>query len=118
MGLGGVGGGGNGAPEWRSLWATLRNTVEGANGYLKDPNWSNIEEAGRRRLRGFAGQAFLLACQLLGSNIRKLETFMTQRTTSTPEGPKGQARTRRHRTTPDVAHYRPESTDQPLARPA
>lgn len=103
---------------WQNIWATLRNTVEGVNAYNKDPNWSNLEEAGCRRLRGFAAQAFLLACQILGSNLRKIETFMLKRMTAASPPPLAKAQPRRHRTTPDVTRFRPDPTGPPLAEPA
>lgn len=103
---------------WKALWSTLRNTVEGVNGYNKDPNWSDIEEAGRRRMRGFAAQAFLLACQILGSNIRKIETFMLKSTTTPTPAPQTKQTSRRHKTTPDLARFKPGSSDPPLAQPA
>lgn len=103
---------------WQSIWSTLRNTVEGVNAYNKDPNWSDLEEAGRRRLRGFAAQAFLLACQLLGSNIRKIETFMLKRMVTASPPPLAKTKPRRHKTTPDVTRYRPDPTGPPLAEPA
>ena len=104
--------------SWRAMYATLRNTVEGANGYNKDPNWCDIEEAGRRRIRSFAGQAFLLACQILGSNIRKIETFMLKRLSTPSPTPVLSSKPRRHQTTPDVTRYRAEPIGPPLAEPA
>jgi len=103
---------------WKAIWSTLRNTVEGVNAYNKDPNWSDLEEAGRRRLRGFAAQAFLLACQILGSNLRKIETFMLKRLVPTTPLSPATVKPRRHKTTPDVRRFKPDPTGPPLAEPA
>lgn len=107
-----------GSPAWRAIYATLRNTVEGVNAYNKDPNWSDLEEAGRRRLRGFAAQAFILACQILGSNLRKIETFLLKRMTTAPPPALAKVKPRRHKTTPDISRYRPDPIGPPLAEPA
>ena len=103
---------------WRATYATLRNTVEGVNAYNKDPNWSDLEEAGRRRLRGFAAQTFILACQILGRNLRNIETFMLKRTTTAPPPALAKVKPRRHKTTPDISRYRPDPIGPPLAEPA
>lgn len=43
--------------------------------YAKDPAYEAIEQAGRRRIRGIAAQAFLLAFQLAHANQRKLTRY-------------------------------------------
>lgn len=55
-----------GSSEWQSTYATLRNTNEGFNGYVKDPAHEALDDAGRRRLNGVAGQSILTA------NVRKI----------------------------------------------
>jgi hypothetical protein len=79
---------------------------------------SGPSAARRRRLRGFAAQAFLLACQILGSNLRKIETFMLKRLSQTPPQAPAIAKPRRHKTTPDVRRYAPNPNGPPLAEPA
>jgi hypothetical protein len=37
----------------RARYATLRNTIEGLNGYAKDPAHEALAAAGRRRVRGY-----------------------------------------------------------------
>nr|WSZ15947.1 hypothetical protein OH837_22780 [Streptomyces canus] len=54
----------NGGPEWQKIYFRLRNSVEGYNGYAKNPLAEGIEAAGSRRIRGIAAQTILLAFQL------------------------------------------------------
>lgn len=58
------------------VYATLRNSVEGENAYLKDPGHQGMELSGRRRIRGVAAQSILVAFQILGSNIKKVEAYV------------------------------------------
>jgi hypothetical protein len=44
--------------EWQATY-NLRNTVEGFNGYVKDPNREALGDPGRRRIRGYAAQYLL-----------------------------------------------------------
>ncbi|CAM5316808.1 Transposase OS=Streptomyces aurantiogriseus OX=66870 GN=GCM10010251_96290 PE=4 SV=1 [Streptomyces aurantiogriseus] len=50
-----------GGPEWQKVYFRLRNSVEGYNGYAKNPLAEGIESAGSRRIRGIAAQTILLA---------------------------------------------------------
>ncbi|MCE7005054.1 hypothetical protein LWC34_19800 [Kibdelosporangium philippinense] len=59
------------SPEWGNAYHTLRNGVEGTNGYLKDPTNTNLESSGTRRVRGIAAVSFLVGFQLAASNLRK-----------------------------------------------
>jgi hypothetical protein len=45
-------------PKWSNAYHTLRNGVEGTNGYLKDPTNTNLESSGTRRVRGIAAVSF------------------------------------------------------------
>jgi hypothetical protein len=54
----------HGSPEWQKIYFRLRNSVEGYNGYAKDPLAEGIESAGSRRIRGIAAQTILRAFQL------------------------------------------------------
>ncbi|WP_147454973.1 hypothetical protein [Saccharothrix australiensis] len=58
-------------PRWRNAYHTLRNGIEGTNGYLKDPANVGLESSGTRRIRGIAATTFLLGFQLAASNLRK-----------------------------------------------
>ena len=45
-----------GSPAWHARYATLRNTIEGLNGYAKDPAHQALAQPARRRVRGIAAQ--------------------------------------------------------------
>jgi hypothetical protein len=61
-----------GTPAWHTRYATLRNTIEGLNGYAKDPAHQALAQPGRRRVRGIAAQALFTALLLMAANIRKI----------------------------------------------
>ena len=65
-----------GSAEWHRTYATLRNTNEGFNGYVKDPAHEALDDPGRRRLNGIAAQSVLTALLLMAANVRKLRTFL------------------------------------------
>ncbi len=46
-----------GSPAWQARYATLRNTIEGLNGFAKDPAHQALAQPGRRRARGIAAQS-------------------------------------------------------------
>ena len=52
-----------GSPAWHARYATLRNTIEGLNGYAKDPAHQALAQPGRRRVRGIA------ACSLCSATL-------------------------------------------------
>ena len=84
-----------GSAERQSTSATLRNTNEGSNGYVKDPAHEALDDAGRRRLNGVAAQSILTALLLLAANVRKIRTFLdavAARRTS-PDHPRPRRRT-------------------------
>jgi hypothetical protein len=53
----------------------LRNTIEGLNGYAKDPAHQALGQPGRRRVRGIAAQSLFTALLLMAANIRKIRTW-------------------------------------------
>jgi hypothetical protein len=59
-----------GSPAWHQTYATLRNTIEGLNGYAKDPARQALAQPGRRRVRGIAAQSLFTALLLIAANIR------------------------------------------------
>ncbi|WP_210585407.1 hypothetical protein [Streptomyces sp. GESEQ-35] len=65
-----------GGPEWQKIYFRLRNSVEGCNGYAKNPLAEGIEAAGSRRIRGIAAQTILLAFQLAHANRRKVKRWL------------------------------------------
>ncbi|GGM00076.1 hypothetical protein GCM10010129_49570 [Streptomyces fumigatiscleroticus] len=64
-----------GSEAWQRVYFRLRNSVEGINGYAKDPLYERLEDAGTRRVRGIAAQTLLLAFQLAHANRRKLRAW-------------------------------------------
>jgi hypothetical protein len=61
-----------GTPEWHTRYATLRNTIEGLNGYAKDPAHEALAQPGRRRVRGIAACSVFTALLLMAASIRKI----------------------------------------------
>jgi hypothetical protein len=64
-----------GSPAWHQTYATLRNTIEGLNGYAKDPARQALAQPGRRRVRGIAAQSLFTALLLTAANIRKIRAW-------------------------------------------
>ena len=61
--------------EWHERYATLRNSIEGLNGYIKDPCHEALSQPGRRRVRGIAPQSIFVTVLLMAANIRKIRSF-------------------------------------------
>jgi len=64
-----------GSPAWHARYATLRNTIEGLNGYAKDPAHQALAQPGRRRVRGIAACSLFTALLLIAANIRKIRSW-------------------------------------------
>ena len=64
-----------GSPAWHARYATLRNTIEGLNGFVKDPAHQALAQPARRRVRGIAAQSFFTALLLMAANIRKIRAW-------------------------------------------
>lgn len=93
-------------PEWQRAYGTLRNSVEGLNGYAKNADHGvNLEDAGLRRVRGIAAHTFLLAFQLAAVNLRKQHRWqaLRQRLNAAQDDISRQ----RGRTTASLTDYRP-----------
>ncbi len=83
-----------GSPSWHKRYATLRNTIEGLNGYAKDPAHEALAQPGRRRVRGIAAQSVFTTLLLMAANIRKIRAWRAL----TAGGKPGTARRARRRT--------------------
>jgi len=70
------------SPAWHARYATLRNTIEGLNGYAKDPAHEALAQPARRRVRGIAAQSIFAALLLMAANIRKIRTWRAITTAS------------------------------------
>ena len=64
-----------GSPAWRKSYATLRNTIEGLNGLIKDTAHEALAAPARRRVRGIAAQSVFTALLLMAANIRKIRAW-------------------------------------------
>jgi hypothetical protein len=62
-------------PAWHARYATLRNTIEGLNGYIKDTAHEALAQPARRRVRGIAAQSIFTAMLLTAANIRKIRAW-------------------------------------------
>jgi hypothetical protein len=67
-----------GSELWARHYATLRNTIEGWNGFAKDPAHEAIAQPARRRVRGIAAQGILVTLLFVAANLRKIETYEQQ----------------------------------------
>jgi len=66
----------------QARYATLRNTIEGLNGFAKDPAHQALAQPGRRRARGIAAQSLFTALLLTTANIRKIRAWHALTATS------------------------------------
>jgi hypothetical protein len=69
------------SPEWHAMFATLRNSNEGMNGFIKDGVREAVDDPERRRIRGVAAQSVLVALQLFAANMRKIDEFLVKKET-------------------------------------
>ena len=92
-----------GSTAWQARYATLRNTIEGLNGYVKDPAHQALAQPARRRVRGIAAQSLFCALLLIAANIRKIRAWRAQ----TAHDRAGIARRARRRRT-SLAGYLPD----------
>jgi hypothetical protein len=61
--------------EWEEFHRHARNSIESLNGGVKDLGHEAIEEASRRRVRGFAAAQVFVTILLTNYNLRKIATF-------------------------------------------
>ncbi|TFC48934.1 hypothetical protein [Cryobacterium shii] len=64
-----------GSNEWQEIYSHDRNTIEGANGFLKDSSHEAIGDSSRRRIRGSTAQYLLVSFLIVAGNLRKLQKF-------------------------------------------
>jgi hypothetical protein len=76
--------------EWHRAYATLRNSNEGMNGFVKDGANEAVDDPERRRIRGVAAQSFLVSFQFFAANIRKVNEVLTRSAS-------GEEKLRKHR---------------------
>ncbi|MEJ7634709.1 hypothetical protein [Aeromicrobium sp.] len=101
-------------PEWHALYSTLRNTIEGFNGYVKSPTDEDLEQAARRRMRGYTIQFILTTAMIAASNVRKIKSFVIRE--NRPARPT-RVRVNRRRRGPSLRDYRPDPNAPPRVIP-
>ncbi|HZD66213.1 MAG TPA: hypothetical protein VE152_08965 [Acidimicrobiales bacterium] len=94
-----------GTETWRSAYASYRNTIEGTNGFLKDPAHEALGQPGRRRVRGLVAQSLFVAFLVMAANTRKIASFRQLMVDGA--APRVLERARRRRIS--LADYRPPS---------
>jgi hypothetical protein len=67
-----------GSQEWARHYATLRNTIEGWNGFVKDTAHEALAQPARRRVRGIAAQGVFITLLYVAANLRKIEAHQQQ----------------------------------------
>jgi hypothetical protein len=67
-----------GTEEWHARYSTLRNSIEGMNGYVKDGAHEALADPTRRRMRGVTAQSIFAAFLLFGANLRKIDSFLAE----------------------------------------
>ncbi|MGW1507343.1 hypothetical protein ACWCQW_54970 [Streptomyces mirabilis] len=98
-----------GGPEWQKVYFRLRNSVEGDNGYAKNPLAEGIESAGSRRI---ATQTIVLAFQLAHANRRKIKKWLD---TLSLGGERPRRRTHHRRQTKEPKTWTPTGHLAPAA---
>jgi hypothetical protein len=86
-------------------YATYRNTIEGANGYLKDTAHEALACPGRRRVRGIAAQSLFVAVLLMAGNFRRTAAFSQM----VADGSTAQVAERARRRRVSLNDYRPRA---------
>jgi hypothetical protein len=99
--------------EWHAVYGTLRNSVEGVNGFIKDGAREAVDDPERRRIRGVAPQSVFVAFLLCAANLRKVETYLAE---EEAEANGSVRRLRLRRTTKSIGEFRPESTGVAIAQ--
>ena len=85
----------------------MRNTIEGLNGYAKDPAHEALAQPARRRVRGITAQPVFTALLLMTASIRKIRAWRAR----TARGKNRiSRRARRRRASPPPTHLPDGST--------
>lgn len=101
-----------GSPKQEAIYASLRNSVEGFNGYVKDGAHEALDDHERRRLRGVAAQSVLSAFLVFSANLRKVASFLAEQAAVAAGTVR---RLPRRRSTQSLETWRPDSSNLPAA---
>jgi hypothetical protein len=91
-------------PAWQDSYATLRNTIEGLNGYVKDPAREALAQPARRRVRGITACAIFTALLLMAANLRKIRAYRAM----TAEAKASSLTRRKRRRRASLSDYQPD----------
>ena len=64
--------------KWQVTYTTLRNSIEGYNGYVKDNGYAALAAADKRRIRWIAATTVFFALCLRAANIRRIQKFLDE----------------------------------------
>jgi hypothetical protein len=98
--------------EWQQIYS-LRNTVEGFNGYVKDPNREALGDPGRRRIRGYAAQYVFTTILVVSANIRKIRAWIAKNPLIEATAPRRARRSKARRER--LSDYMPLANSPPAA---
>lgn len=90
--------------EW-FRWAGLRSHVEGNNQHMKDDAHADLGSPKKRRPRGYAFQALVVASTSVASNMRRIVTFLKGKLDAVVDKATQRARRRRDAHGNRLAHH-------------
>ena len=77
--------------EWDRFHKHARNSIESLNAGIKDPGKEDVEEATRRRVRGFGAAQVFITILLTNFNLRKIATFLDEEEAAEAAAKRGKA---------------------------
>jgi len=92
--------------EWHAVYGSLRASVEGMNGFVKDGSKEDLANLQRRRIRGVAAQSVFTAFLFCAANLRKIGAYRSQ---AVAEVSGTVRRLRSRRTTRNLTDWLPHS---------
>lgn len=96
---------------WFLRYRSGRSTMEGHNGFAKDPGFEDLEEAGKRRMRGGALNSIFAAFLVYAANVRKIKSFIDY--AKVTQAPSGRWVIHRPRKRPDTGEITPPRVRTP-----
>jgi hypothetical protein len=69
-----------GSDLWQVTYSTLRNSIEGYNGFVKDHGYEGLGASDTRRIRGIAAATLFAALALMAAKVRKIQKFLDEAT--------------------------------------